>query len=146
MRKLLVLPLLLLFTGCSLFTTPEVVIKDLNLIKDNILIQKRVTDTLLGAVKAQNNRQVEAIAMKRLDVEQRFDRMASGLNRLVTYFEADQKVGYLINVLDFMKESRLKGLLLSQVEREYNDEELLVSYSNLVYDCDKWMYDTTESP
>jgi hypothetical protein len=151
MRKLIISPLLLFFTGCSFFETPEVVYRDLNLIKENVLIQKRVTDTLLGAVQPQNDRQVESLAMKRLDVEQRFDRMASGLNRLVTYFKAEREVGYLINVLDFMQESRLRSLLLSQAEREeYNvfekefqeafiDGQLLVSFD----DFDRWMLSST---
>lgn len=144
MRKLLILLFPLLFTGCSLFTTPEVVYKDLSLIKENVLIQKRITDTLLEAVKPQNDRQVEALALKKLDVEQRFDRMASGLNRLVTYFKAEKEVGYLINVLDFMKESRLKGLLLSADRKEQENEEMLVSYSDLELDRDQWMYSTSE--
>ena len=129
MRKLLVLPLLLLFmSGCSLFQTPEAVYKDLSLIKENITIQKRVTDTLLGAVQAQNDKQVKALAMKKLEVEQRFDGMAAGLNRLVTYFKADRQVGYIINVLDFMKESGMRETLLSQEERETNE----ISSSNLL--------------
>lgn len=122
MRKLLLLSLVLLFSGCSLFETPEAVYKDLNLVKENILIQKRITDTLLEAVQPQNDKQVEALAMKKLDVEQRFDRMASGLNRVVTYYQAEREVGYLINVLDFMQESRLRGLLLSRAEREDHNE------------------------
>lgn len=142
MWKLLVLPMLLLFTGCSLFTTPEAVYKDLELIKENITIQKRITDTLLEAVKPQNDRQVEALALKKLDVETRFDRMATGLNRTVTYFKAEKKVGYLINVLDFMKESQLKGLLLSQSGKEGTDENLLVSYNDLQFDRGEWMFGT----
>lgn len=123
MRKLVIL---LLTVGCLLLSgcmTPQVVYDDLALVKENIVLQKQVTDALLKGVQPQSDKQVEALAVKKLEVERRFDRMAAALNRLVLYFEAEREVGYLINVLDFMRETNLKGLL-GQVERTLTDEEV----------------------
>jgi hypothetical protein len=137
MRKLvlLALPLLLLVVGC---TTPQAVNDDLNMVKENIIIQKRVASMLLFSVKPQNDKQVEALSTKTMETEQRYDRMAATTNRLVIYFNAERQVGYIVNVIDFMQASSLKNLL-GLAEGERNDaicnEILILDYSNLLCDA-----------
>jgi hypothetical protein len=136
MRKLvlLALPLLLLAVGC---TTPQAVNDDLNMVKENIMIQKRVSSMLLLSVKPQNDKQAEALATKTMDVEQRYDHMAAATNRLIIYFGSEKNVGYIVNVIDFMQASSLKSLL-GLAEGERNDaicnEVLTLDYSNLLCD------------
>jgi hypothetical protein len=135
MRKLalLVLPLLLM-VGC---TTPQAVHDDLNMVKENVIIQKRVASMLLASVKPQNDKQAEALATKIMDTEQRYDRMAAATNRLIIYFGSEKQVGYIVNIIDFMQASSLKNLL-GQAEGERNDgfcnEVLILDYSNLLCD------------
>jgi len=106
--KVVVLILICLYaTGC---TTPQVVYSDLNLIKESISIQKEIADTLLDAVVPKNQKQVEAIMKKKMENEERYDRVVSALNRLVTYFQAEKDVGYLTNAIDFAKTSEIKKL------------------------------------
>jgi len=139
-----ILPLLLLSIGC---TTPQSVYDDMNLIKDNIVIQKRVADMLLKNVKAQNDKQIEVLAAKVMETEQRFDRMAATHNRLVIYFKAEQKVGYIVNIINFMQESNLKNLL-GQAEGNVRhgalcSETIVLDYDNLVYN-NRWLSGTPE--
>lgn len=108
MKKWLLGLLSLCLIGC---TTPQPICDDLSLIRQNIQIQKKVATMLLNSVKPQNDKQIEALALKVMEVEQRFDRMASAHNRLVTYFGADRQVGYIINIINFMQESSLRELL-----------------------------------
>jgi len=133
--KVWLLGLLCLFmVGC---TTPQPVFDDLNLIKENIVIQKRVATMLLNSVKPQNDKQIEALALKIMDTEQRFDRMASAHNRLVMYLGADSQVGYIVNIINFMQESSLINLL-GQAEGESNYDALCeglgISSSSLLSD------------
>ena len=89
---------LFFIVGC---TTPQAVHDDLALIKENVQIQKRIADTLLKSVVPQNDGQIEALAIKKLEVEQQYDTMAAAVNRLVMYYGSEQQVGYIINVLNF---------------------------------------------
>jgi len=123
---------LFIVSGC---TTPQPVFDNLKLIKENIVIQKRVATMLLNSVKPQNDKQIEAVALKVMDTEQRFDRMASAHNRLVMYLGADGQVGYIVNIINFMQQSSLIELL-GQAEGESNYDELcknvVPNYSDLL--------------
>jgi len=144
MRKLLLALSLLALVGC---TTSQAVYEDLNLVKDNIVIQKRITDMLLGSVKPQNDKQIEAIAIKTMEVEQRFDRMAATHNRLVMFFNAEREVGYIVNILNFMQDSSLKNLL-GQAEEEVRNEEICNNVIVLDYDsllCDDYRLSSTSA-
>jgi hypothetical protein len=126
--------LCLFVAGCK---TPQPVYDNLGMIKENIVIQKRVATMLLNSVKPQNDKQVEALALKTMDVEQRFDRMASAHNRLVTYFGADQQVGYIVNIINFMQESSLINLLGQAEGESINDtlcKNLIINYNSLLSD------------
>lgn len=135
---------LLFIVGCA---TPQAVHDDLALIKENVQIQKKVTDTLLKSVVPQNDAQIEALAMKRLEVEQQYDIIAAAINRLVMYYKSEQQVGYIINILNFMQESSLKTLI-GQVDVERNDNELVkeINFDQAIADLsnfgDSWVSST----
>ncbi len=146
MWKWLAIPVLLIFTGC---TTPDVVYKDLGLIRDNIVIQQKISDILLRNVVPKNGAQIEALAEKTMEIEQRHEQMSSGLNRLIIYFKAEKHVDFIHRVLDFMQISEFDNLL-SDAEKEENnesmDEDLLTRGDIVVYsEYDHWVLSPTES-
>jgi len=117
MKAILLVLCLFMVVGC---TTPQPVYDDLGLIKESISIQKEIADTLLDAVVPKDQKQVEAIMKKKMENEERYDRVVSALNRLVTYFQAEKDVGYLTNAIDFAKTSEIKKLFDKLQERKDN--------------------------
>lgn len=137
------LALVLFFTaGCQ---TPHVVFEDLGLVRDNLVIQKQVTDHLMKNIVPQNDRQVRAVAEMRLEVEQRFDKMASATNRLIVYFEADRKVEFITNVFDIMLDSELKRFLSKK--EVSNEEDLIATNSGRITynEYDSWVLSSSKS-
>lgn len=150
--SLVIIVFLLCLTGCTTLglTTPQAIHDDLALIKENVQIQKKIADTLLKSVVPQNDNQIEALAIKKLEVEQQFDMMAAAINRLVMYYGSEQQVGYIINILNFMQESSLKNLLTeAETEREYDDLAKEVNFEQAIADLcifnDNRMPGTTEN-
>lgn len=142
MSKWLLALVLFFTTGC---TTPDVVFEDLKLVRDNLVIQKQVTDHLMKNIVPQNDRQVRAVAEMKLRVEQRFDRMATATNRLIIYFEADRKVEFITNVFDIMLDSEFEGFLS---KKEVSNEEISVATNNgrVTYsEYDSWMLSSSKS-
>lgn len=143
MSKWLVVPFLLLLVGC---TTPPVVFRDIELIKNNLVIQKQITDMLLSNVNPTSDRQVEAVANMRLRIEQRFDEMAATTNRLIIYFKAEKEVGFITNIIDIMLDSELKALFGNARKEVGNEKNSSTIDDAIVYSGDdSWVLGSSES-
>lgn len=107
----------LLLVWCCGCVTPQVVYENLDLVRENIEIQKDITDLLLSkVVKPNTPEQVEAIALQKIETEERWDKASKAINRLIIFLEAERYVDYAISVttqfgpnelLDFLK--KIKG-------------------------------------
>ncbi len=145
MGKWLLTIVLFFIIGCQ---TPYVVHEDLELVRNSLVIQKQITDHLMDNVVPQNDRQVRAIAEMRLEIEQRFERMAAATNRLILYFQADKEVEFITHVFNIMSNSGLKRLLgdVSTGKEESNDKTLVTIDDSIVYgEHDVWMLSSSKS-
>lgn len=89
MRKWILGLMLLTLCGCS---TSPVVYENMQLIKENYIVQKELADMLLESVKIQNQEQLEAVLKQRLELQDQYDQTIGAINRLVRYFEVEEKV------------------------------------------------------
>lgn len=94
--------------GC----TPQVVYDDLDLIRENVEIQRDISVLLLEeVVKPKTSKQVQAIALQKVETEERWEYIVHAINRIIIYLEAEQYVDYAIFVANYTKAGDIEEIL-----------------------------------
>lgn len=114
MRKLALICVLML-SGCM---TSEAIYEDLELIRDNVEIQAELSKFLLEKVVIPKSpKQVEAIAVQKVEVEERYEYIVHAVNRVILYLRAEMYVDLLIHVTDYVNAGNTKEMLEKVKER-----------------------------